>query len=382
MPPARTLPLSSTAQYASATKATTVASGAALVYWACQVCGWSLNGLAQFMNVGGNVPHPLSRLALEVILLNLLALALTHVLRGFMKRRRWSALDVKVLLPRLAIASVAMAVPFSILMHFLAVAPMWKAGILVNIESLPVGMRWLFDVDPLLLRTLNWSAIFFLWTALYFCIISLRDRRLAELRQSELTRALHVAELRLLKSQLNPHFLFNSLNSVRALVADDPAGAQRAVTQLARTLRYTLNASQEELVSFERELEIVADYLELESLRLGDRLTIERNIAPEAVTTSIPAMLLQTIVENAVKHGIAELPRGGVLSIRATLQDDVLEVEVRNPRPGTQAYATEGVGLRNAAERLRLLYGAAATVQLDLSQPHFALTRIRIPQHA
>jgi hypothetical protein len=382
MPPARTLPISSTAEYASATKATTVASGAALFYWGCQVFGWSLNGLAQFLNVGGNVPLPLGRLALEVILLNLLALALTHVLRGYMKRRRWSALDVKVLLPRLALVSVAMAVPFSILMHFLAVAPMWKAGILVNIESLPVGMRWLFDVDPLLLRTLNWSAIFFLWTALYFCIISLRDRRLAELRQSELTRALHLAELRLLKSQLNPHFLFNSLNSVRALVADDPAGAQRAVTQLARTLRYTLNASQEELVSFERELEIVADYLELESLRLGDRLAIERNIAPEAATTSIPAMLLQTIVENAVKHGIAELPRGGVLSISATRRDDVLEVEVRNPRPGTQSYATEGVGLRNAAERLRLLYGAAATVQLDLSQPHFALTRIRIPQHA
>ena len=80
-----------------------------------------------------------------------------------------------------------------------------------------------------------------------------------------------VAELRLLKSQLNPHFLFNCLNSVRALIADDPTGAQKAVTQLARTLRYTLTAGQEEVVSLERELEIVADYLELESLRLGER---------------------------------------------------------------------------------------------------------------
>src|SRR4030095_15981030 len=103
----------------------------------------------------------------------------------------------------------------------------------------------------------------------------------AELRQSELAHALKVAELRLLKSQLNPHFLFNCLNSVRALIADDPSGAQKAVTQLARTLRYTLSAGQEELVTLERELEIVEDYLALEALRLGERLRIERTIAAE-----------------------------------------------------------------------------------------------------
>jgi sensor histidine kinase YesM len=381
MPPARTVPINPAAPYTPAIQSTAPTTGAVLAYWACQIFGWSTNGLFQVLNIGGNVPGPLDRLLVEVALLNLLAIASTHLLRSFMKRRQWSTLDAKVLLPRLLIASVALSLPLSILMHFMAVAPMWKSVVL-HLERLPASLHWMFDMDPLLLRTLNWTAILFVWMVLYFCITALRDRRLVALQQSELTRALHLAELRLLKSQLNPHFLFNSLNSVRALVADDPAGAQRAVTQLARTLRYTLNAYQEELVSLERELEIVADYLELESLRLGDRLTIERNIAPEAATTRIPAMLLQTIVENAVKHGIAELPRGGVLSITATLQDDALTVEVRNPRPGTQTYATEGIGLRNAAERLRLLFGTAAQLQLDLSQPHFALTRIRIPQHA
>jgi LytS/YehU family sensor histidine kinase len=168
---------------------------------------------------------------------------------------------------------------------------------------------------------------------MYFSITSVRDRARAELRQSELARALQVAELRLLKSQLNPHFLFNSLNSVRALIADDPTGAQKAVTQLARTLRYTLTAGQEEVVSLERELEIVADYLELESLRLGERLHIERAIAVDARVAHIPVMLLQTVVENAIKHGIAELPQGGVLRLSADVRDGALIVEVPPQSP-------------------------------------------------
>jgi LytS/YehU family sensor histidine kinase len=216
---------------------------------------------------------------------------------------------------------------------------------------------------------------------LYFAITSVRDRHRAELRQSELAHALKVAELRVLKSQLNPHFLFNSLNSVRALIADDPSGAQKAVTQLARTLRYTLTAGQEEVVSLERELEIVADYLELESLRLGERLHIDRTIALDARVAHIPVMLLQTIVENAIKHGIAELPEGGVLRISAELREGALIIEVENPRPPAPSRSpSSGVGLRNAAERLRLLFGTAGALDLDLSRPDRALARLRIPQ--
>jgi LytS/YehU family sensor histidine kinase len=171
------------------------------------------------------------------------------------------------------------------------------------------------------------------------------------------------------------------LNSVRALIADDPTGAQKAVTQLARTLRYTLTAGQEEVVSLERELEIVADYLELESLRLGERLHIERTIALDARVAHIPVMLLQTVVENAIKHGIAELPQGGVLRISADVRDGALIIEVENPRPTAPSQSpSPGVGLRNSAERLRLLFGSAAALDLDLSQPDRALARIRIPQ--
>jgi len=236
-------------------------------------------------------------------------------------------------------------------------------------------------VLTLLINLINWAFLFMVWLTIYFTTIAIRRHQAAALRQSEMARALQHAELRLLKSQLNPHFLFNALNTVRALIAEDPSKAQRAVTRLANTLRYTLGAGQHELVSFERELEMVSDFLELEKMRFEDRLTIEREVAPGLGGTRIPAMLLQTVVENAIKHGIAELPAGGLLRIRADLQNGALVLQVENPRPLTVTRPlSEGTGLRNAEERLRLLFDSGASLELDLSQPAVATTRIRIPQ--
>src|SRR5262249_25971718 len=163
-----------------------------------------------------------------------------------------------------------------------------------------------------------------------------------------------------------PHFLFNSLNSVRALIADDPARAQDAVTRLAHTLRYALAAGDDELVSLERELEMVDDYLGLEALRLGDRLRVERD-TDGAGGARIPVMLLQTLVENAVKHGIAALPEGGTLRLAARLDRarGELVLDVDNPRPRAAATAGQGIGLANANQRLRLLFGPSAAVSLD-----------------
>ena len=148
------------------------------------------------------------------------------------------------------------------------------------------------------------------WVAIYLAFAMQRRRYQADLRQAQLGEALQAAELRLLKSQLNPHFLFNALNGLRSLIADEPDRARDAVTQLARTLRYTLASGEEDLVSLERELEMVDDYLALESMRLADRLRVEREIDPAARTARIPAMLLQTLVENAIKHGIAAAQAG------------------------------------------------------------------------
>jgi LytS/YehU family sensor histidine kinase len=152
------------------------------------------------------------------------------------------------------------------------------------------------------------------------------------------------------------------------------------VTALARTLRYTLDCGQQELVTLARELEMVDDYLELESLRLAERLRIERQIEPQATAVRIPIMLLQSLAENGIKHGIAPLREGGSLRIAARVVNAELIIEVANPRPAQQGSAAPGgVGLRNAKRRLALLYGARAHIQLDVSDPHHATATVRLP---
>jgi LytS/YehU family sensor histidine kinase len=226
---------------------------------------------------------------------------------------------------------------------------------------------------------INWAVLFAIWLGIYFAALSIRRRRFAELRQSELTRMLQQAELRLLKSQLNPHFLFNALNTVRSLIADNPQAAQTAVTHFANTLRYALNVGQQDMVPLSKELEIVRDYLEIESLRFEDRLSVVYNVSDEAEAVQIPAMLLQTLVENAIKHGIADLPRGGRVKIEGTVGNGMLLLEVVNPRRIGAGRQGEGTGLRNSAERLRLIFGPRAAITLDLSQPDSAAARIHIP---
>jgi LytS/YehU family sensor histidine kinase len=189
------------------------------------------------------------------------------------------------------------------------------------------------------------------------------------------------AELRALKSQVNPHFIFNSLNSLRALIDENPARARTAVTQLANLLRYSLKSGELETVPFEEELGVVNDYLSLEQVRHEERLRLRLDIGPDVHRLAIPPMLLQTLVENAVKYGISQRPEGGEITITAFNEGGTLRLLVSNPGQlalGIQASST-GLGLRNAAERLRLIFGERATLQLRSDQPALVIAEAVIP---
>ncbi len=202
-----------------------------------------------------------------------------------------------------------------------------------------------------------------------------------QIEQLRLAASAKESELRALKSQVNPHFLFNSLNSLRALIDEDAPRARESVTRLANMLRYSLQSGQQETVPFEDELRIVEDYLALEQIRYENRLRVRWDIASEARALTVPPMLLQTLVENAVKYGIGTRREGGEIAISARLDATVLHICVTNPgdlaEPVSAAVArsgsSTGVGLRNASERLRLLFGDRATLTL-LAEPAGCVT--------
>jgi hypothetical protein len=348
------------------------------LYWTCQVLGWGGYALTRAWAAIFYLHLPWLPTIAAALALHAAALGATHAMRAYMTRRGWRTLPRGQLVWRIVLVGLLLGVPLGVATYLTPLAALQDPGVVDVGLGLHAGPRLI-----LLLNAINWAFLFWTWFTLYFIALAVRQYRSVELRQSELARALQLAELRLLKSQLNPHFLFNALNTVRSLIAYDPGRAQDAVTRLANTLRYTLSSAQEELVTVAQELEIVQDYLDLESLRLEERLSVDCLVSAEAREARIPVMLLQTIVENAIKHGIAELPSGGVLTIRGDVHDGELSFEVENPRPATPGRTTnEGIGLHNAAERLRLLFGDRARLDVDLSRPAVAIARVRIPVSA
>jgi Histidine kinase len=349
------------------------------LYWILQFAGWGLYTLLKAIGAAAVLGLPWFKVSVELVVLSTVGLGLSHWLRYFVRRHRWSDLSIPKLAAHIVVAGFVLAIPLGIVTQISDLSALQDASLeLAQYAPISAGMTVTVQT---ILQIVNWAVLYMIWLAIYFAAVGLREYRTARLTQSELARALQLAELRLLKSQLNPHFLFNALNTVRSLIADNPTRAQSAVTRLANTLRYTLSSRHDELVTFSQELEIVTDYLELESMRFEDRLRIERDIPADTANVYIPVMLLQTLVENAIKHGIAELPSGGLVKISAVLEDGMLRVEIENPRPlGPIRAVGEGVGLRNARDRLRLLFGTRATLELDLSEPAMATARLRVPQ--
>jgi sensor histidine kinase YesM len=216
------------------------------------------------------------------------------------------------------------------------------------------------------------------WIGLYCAV---KTRRLSKKRQVRLELALREAELRALEAQINPHFLFNCLNSIRALVVEDPQKAQDMITRFASLLRYNLNHESRHTVPLSSEAEVVADYLALEKVRFEDRLRLQVSIDPAAAALPVPPMILQSLVENALKHGIARLPEGGDLQIRAATRNGTLVLEVENTGELMDSRAGDTqVGLNNIRERLRILYGDRASLALKNGEGGHVVATVQIPK--
>jgi two-component system, LytTR family, sensor kinase len=201
------------------------------------------------------------------------------------------------------------------------------------------------------------------WTMLY---VRVAERRGQAARESELQLGLREAELRVLESQINPHFLFNCLNSIRALVALDGPRAQDMLTRLANVLRHSLRHERQHTVRLDAEVDAMADYLALEAVRFEDRMRVEVKVDPALNACPLPPMLLQTLVENAIKHGIGQVTGRGDLTVRAERQDGFLRLVVENTGQLREAAAASTpMGLANIRERLRLLYGDRASLRLE-----------------
>jgi two-component system, LytTR family, sensor histidine kinase AlgZ len=338
-------------------------------YWVCQIGGWgaySTVGLWAAVLDHGWRPS----IVIGYLLFFLYSIGLTHLLRGVIRRRQWTSLPLHRALVRMAAASMVIGAVQSALVVGVYTAIEGRLGV----WSEPSSIAYLF---------IGVSVMATIWTILYLAITTMRHSR--EIRRNEtlMKQALTNAELRALEAQLDPHFLFNCLNSIRGMISEDPGQAQDMITRLANILRYNLQKDRRHTVPLSGELEVVSDYLALESIRFEDRLRVHLEVDDAALQHTIPPMMLQTLVENAIKHGLEEIPSGADLFIRAGFAGGVLRIEVENtgslgePRTGSTQ-----IGLTNARERLRILYGEHASLQLTPRGADRVAVTIQIPATA
>jgi hypothetical protein len=223
--------------------------------------------------------------------------------------------------------------------------------------------------------------IFLLIAATHYVIISFEQSRETELQTFELKVLAQDAELRALRAQIDPHFLFNSLNSISALTASDPGKARTMTLLLADFFRKSLEFGSKKNISLENELSLVSDFLTIEQVRFGSRLKVEQDIQEECKKVFVPPLILQPLVENAVRHGIAHLVEGGTVRIHCEGRSGKLYLQVDNPvdadrpkRKGT------GVGVRNVRSRLETLYGNEARVDVEETNEYFRI-KLSFPKH-
>jgi len=217
-------------------------------------------------------------------------------------------------------------------------------------------------VSPALPALFGMGILVFLFSAgLHYAGIAAEQSREAERRISEARALARDAQLSALKMQINPHFLFNSLHSIAALATDDGARAREMCVRLSEFLRSSLGMGDRESIPLREELAMARSYLEVEQVRFGERLRVEEKIAPECEECAVPALLLQPLVENAVKHGIAGLTEGGAIRLSAARYGANVSITLENGfDPETPAARRNGVGLANVRRRLEVRYGDKA----------------------
>ena len=335
------------------------------LYWVLQIAGWSTYELMQIIVwVLGNPDTNISNLVSISVFEAFTFLSFTHFYRYIIIKEGWLQIPFSNTIPRVLFTLFILAIPLYPL----------KIGF-----SFLVGMYTpnLWNSMP---GTTATNVFFlFLWTLFYFLYNYFEQYN----RSLKYEAAMKETELAHLKSQLNPHFIFNALNSIRALVDEEPAKSKKAITQLSNILRISLIGDKKKLTKFENEYNTVRDYLELESTRYEERLKIFFDIHPDSYDYLVPPLMLQTLVENGIKHGISNLKEGGTIKLKTFVEDGIMHIQIRNSGQfinSTLSNKSEGFGLKNTRQRLKLIYGDKAHLKIFNENDNTVLTIVKIPQ--
>jgi len=337
-------------------------------YLVVQFAGWAFYTafiiLYSFFN-----GQPPSEVTYPALIIGATGILVSHMVRMFILQYNWLQSDVATLSWKLISISLVSGVVFWIVQRFLSIALLgddfFVADFLENIMVIS-----------------NWSFLLLFWGLGYFGINYFYYFRKQKIAHLELVARRNETELMHWRSQMNPHFMFNALNSIRALIDEDPKKARSSVTQLASLLRNSLQFGKKAQISIAQEMEVVQNYLLLEQTRFEERLNFEIDLQENTKQHLIPPLMIQTLVENAIKHGISKLPEGGVVLVKSLIHNNFLHIIVENTgryEPKKNTSKSTGIGLENSHRRLALLYGKEARLRVSGTDHNTVIARIVIP---
>ncbi|MDR3716274.1 MAG: histidine kinase [Puia sp.] len=339
-------------------------------YWWCQIGGWGFLFLVMLLFLPAINNEPINgRVIIHFGLMVLSGILATHLFREVLRRYRWLQSPIEKTFPKLLLGVLLTCIADSLI----------RMGV---IDALHISLtKGKIDFMTRLIVTTFESGFFIVpWTLIYYFYHYIDKSRNQQLDTLKLEAVVKELELKTIKSHINPHFIFNALNSIRALVDENPARARTAITELSNILRSSMQAEKQETVTFEKELNIVKDYLALEHIRFEDRLRVEYEIDEDTLDQPIPPMMLQTLVENAIKHGISKQLNGGIVKIVSDFKDDYHEMVIQNTGSlNGGSLNGDGFGLSSTRNRLQLLFGKKANFDIREVSGHLVQAVVLIP---
>ena len=346
-------------------------------YWICQIAGWGANfAIFTFFYITLAVRH-VDNFFLIISINVLLGILFTHLMRMVIKE--YQLLQATPIQKQI-VFFILLTLIFSIAYACTDVA---LEKVLGFEDKQAPKLRLLNEIA----RTSISNFFFlFIWNLIYYIYHYVERNRTQELQTLKLQSLVKELELKTIKSHINPHFIFNALNSIRALVDENPSRARTAITELSNILRSSMQAEKLETVMLERELNIVKDYLALEKMRFEERLIIEMDIDEDTLNQPVPPMMLQTLVENAIKHGISKKINGGTIKVISDFVDNHHEIVVLNTgqlngynNEDARLPNEQGFGIRSTQDRLNMLYQGKASFAIRNYDTEMVESKITMP---
>ncbi len=345
--------------------------GSKKAYWFYQIGGWSLYFFADLLNYFALLTfdfEEFNRLIGTGVVNIAAGVSLTHIFRIIFKRYQW----VKLPIPQLILRCIGVV---GVITFILAAINIPIDRDIIDTQKMNVAIH---DITSLI----NLTKPVLIWVLVYVFYSYALERKNADVERVKLEASMKETEAKVLRAQMNPHFVFNALNSIRALVLEDPKKAMTSVTQLSNLLRSSLITHRRTTVSLKEELKTIEDYLSLEKIRYEERLQVKWKIDPASMTIQVPPMMLQTLVENAIKHGVQKALRWGFVEITTRATQEYLAIVIRNTGElvdGKSKSNSTGFGIENTKRRLHLLYGNRYSFKITQEDKLTVRAEIRLP---